>query len=115
MPSGSLDEIPENHPVTPRKKSSNSHRGSKVATSILMSPDGKSRPMQPTPESQSNNISTINLKKQLAQTTLGVKAIEGYKSMSVSIDNNRRTLTFGGAENKEPSTALAGSKFDLGQ
>lgn len=80
-----------------------------------MSPDGKSRPVQPTPESQNHSISILNLKKQLAQNTLGVKAIEGYKSISVTIDNKRRTLAFGGAENKEPSTALAGSKFDLGQ
>jgi hypothetical protein len=79
-----------------------------------MIPDGKSRPVRPTPESQNHSISAINFKKQLAQSTLGVKVIEGYKSMSVSIDNKRRTLAFGGAENKEPSTALAGSKFDLG-
>ena len=86
-----------------------------MATSILMSPDGKSRPVRPIPESQHHSISTINLKKQLAQTTLGVKGIEGYKSMSVSIDNKRRTYVFGGAENKELSTALEGSKFELGQ
>lgn len=80
-----------------------------------MSPDGKSRPVRPTPESQNHSISTLKLKKQLDQTTIGVKDIEGYKSMSVSIDNKKQTLAFGGTENKEPSTGLPGCKFDLGQ